>query len=101
MGLKIGDVSLLGGMLTGQGMTGNLMRQGFGGMLPAAIAKNAYEEDQEEEEDKKKRRAAAAALAAAPKTGMKKGGAVKAKSSSASKRADGCAQRGKTKGRMV
>ena len=37
--------------------------------------------------------------------GMKKGGAVKAKakskSSSASKRADGIAQRGKTKGRMV
>ena len=30
---------------------------------------------------------------------MKKGGTVKA--SSASKRADGCAQRGKTKGRMV
>ena len=30
--------------------------------------------------------------------GMKKGGMVK---SSASKRADGCAQRGKTKGRMV
>ena len=36
----------------------------------------------------------------APQTtpGMKKGGMVK---SSASKRADGCAQRGKTKGRMV
>jgi hypothetical protein len=37
--------------------------------------------------------------------GMKKGGSVKAKakskSSSASKRADGIAQRGKTKGRMV
>lgn len=32
-------------------------------------------------------------------TGMRKGGSVKA--SSASRRADGCAQRGKTKGRMV
>jgi hypothetical protein len=32
-------------------------------------------------------------------TGMKKGGKVK--SSSASKRADGCAVKGKTKGRMV
>lgn len=31
--------------------------------------------------------------------GMKKGGAVKSKS--ASKRADGCAQRGKTKGRII
>jgi hypothetical protein len=41
-----------------------------------------------------------------PKLGMKKGGAVKkmasgGKVSSASKRADGCAIRGKTKGRMV
>ena len=34
---------------------------------------------------------------------MKKGGAVKAKPkvSSASKRADGCATRGKTKGRII
>jgi hypothetical protein len=40
---------------------------------------------QEEEEKRKKM------------TGMKKGGKV----SSASKRADGCAQRGKTKGKMV
>jgi phage/plasmid-associated DNA primase len=41
-----------------------------------------------------------------PKLGMKKGGAVKkmasgGKVSSASKRADGCAIRGKTKGRMI
>jgi hypothetical protein len=36
--------------------------------------------------------------AAPTQPGMKKGGMVK---SSASKRADGCAQRGKTKGRMV
>ena len=33
--------------------------------------------------------------------GMKKGGKVKAKASSASKRADGCAQRGKTRGKFV
>ena len=32
---------------------------------------------------------------------MKKGGKVKAKVSSASKRADGCCTKGKTKGRMV
>ena len=34
-------------------------------------------------------------------TGMKKGGKVKSKVSSASKRADGCAQRGKTRGKFV
>ncbi|HUV71679.1 MAG TPA: hypothetical protein VMW25_01585 [Clostridia bacterium] len=33
--------------------------------------------------------------------GMKKGGKVKGSSSSASKRADGCATKGKTRGRMV
>ena len=48
------------------------------------------------------RQAAAAAKVNAARReqmGLKKGGSVKA--SSASKRADGCAQRGKTKGRMV
>ena len=41
--------------------------------------------------------------AAAAKSGMKKGGRVKkmAAGGSASKRADGCAQRGKTRGKMV
>jgi hypothetical protein len=48
------------------------------------------------------RQAAAAAKVNAARReqmGLKKGGSVKA--SSASKRADGCAQRGKTKGRMI
>ena len=46
-------------------------------------------------------RSTGAAPAAAP--GMKKGGKVKkyAKGGSVSKRADGCAQRGKTRGKMV
>jgi hypothetical protein len=51
------------------------------------------------------RQAAAAAKVNAARReqmGLKKGGAVKSKSvSSASKRADGCATRGKTRGRMV
>ena len=55
-----------------------------------------------DEENKKKMDAMQAQIDAANKrtpapTGMKKGGKV----SSASKRADGCAIRGKTKGRMV
>jgi hypothetical protein len=39
--------------------------------------------------------------AAGKMAGMKKGGKVKAKTSSASKRGDGCAQRGKTRGKMI
>jgi len=85
MGIQIGDVSPLAGMMTGKGMTGELMRQGLGGMIPQAIAKDAYSD---EEEEKRKKQMGAS---------MKKGGKV----SSASSRADGCAIKGKTKGRFV
>ena len=87
MGLKLGDVSPLAGMMTGEGLTGKLMRQGFGGMIPATIARNMYDDEEE-----KKRKMAGG-------TPMKKGGKVK--SSSASKRGDGIAKRGKTRGKMV
>jgi hypothetical protein len=84
MGIQIGDVSPLAGMMTGKGMTGELMRQGFGGMIPSAIAKDAYSD----EEEKRKKQTGAS---------MKKGGKV----SSASSRADGCAVKGKTRGKIV
>lgn len=58
------------------------------GLLPGLM----YKKDRKD--DKKDNMGAAAPA----QSGMKKGGTVK---SSASKRADGCAQRGKTKGRMV
>ena len=74
----LGTLSPAYGMIKGEGLFGNAV-----GVLPA-IAKD-MRDDKKKEEDKAK--------------GMKKGGAVKM--SSASKRADGCAQRGKTKGRMV
>ncbi len=96
MGFKLGDISPVVGMTTGEGMTGNLIRQGVGGVLPMMIARNAYE-GKEEEEKKRKEAEVAAAGMEAQGTGMKKGGKV----SSASKRADGCAIKGKTKGRMV
>jgi len=84
MGIQIGDVSPLAGMMTGKGMTGELIRGGFGGMIPQAIAKDAYSD----EEEKRKKQSGAS---------MKKGGKV----SSASSRADGCAVKGKTKGRII
>ena len=85
MKIKAGDVSPLAGMMTGEGLTGDLMRQGLGGAIPSAIARDAY--SGKEEEEKRKKQAA----------GMKKGGKV----SSASSRADGCATKGKTRGKMV
>lgn len=87
--MKLGDISPLAGIATGEGMIGKLAGKGGLGLLPAAIARNA----QEEEEERKRRGAG----------GMKKGGKVKSrpKNSSASSRADGIAIKGKTKGRFV
>ena len=67
--MKFEDFSPLAGMLTGKGKMGKLISQGVGGMLPAAIARNAQRDDMEE----------AARLAAMSAQPMKKGGAVKAK----------------------
>ena len=66
---------------------------GMLGMIPNEIMKS---QDEKKEEERKK-------MAAAGGKPMKKGGAVKkmAKGGGASSRGDGCAQRGKTKGRFV
>ena len=97
MGFKLGDVSPVVGMTTGEGMTGDLIRQGVGGVLPMMIARNAYEGKEEEKKRKEAEAAAAVPAGTVPASGMKKGGKV----SSASKRADGIAVKGKTKGRLV
>ena len=84
---KLGDVSPLAGMMTGEGLTGDLMRKGLVGVVPQAIARDAYSSKEEEERRKKQ----------ASGMPMKKGGKV----SSASSRADGCCTKGKTRGKMV
>lgn len=84
------------------GFTGNfigkMVDSGIGGVIPMLIDRFDKAKGAESEEEKRRREQAAVG---APPTGMKKGGKVKAKASSASKRADGCAQRGKTRGRFV
>lgn len=95
MGIKIGDVSPLAGMMTGKGAMGKLISQGFGGIIPVAIARDAI----------KKREAEAAAKAASVGSvgGVGTTGSVAKPMKSgglASSRADGCAQRGKTKGKI-
>jgi hypothetical protein len=85
MGIEIGDVSPLAGMISGKGLMGELAAKGGLGLLPAGIARDAQSND---EERRKKQ------TAGAP---MKKGGKV----SSASKRADGIATKGKTRGTMI
>jgi hypothetical protein len=90
--MKLGDFSPLAGMATGEGLMGKLMRKGFGGAIPSAIARDAHASKERE------RQAGAAPTGEAPTAAMRKGGVVKA---SASRRADGCAQRGKTRGKVV
>jgi hypothetical protein len=78
----LGAVSPAYGVLTGEGEMGRMAKKGMMGLLPRMIAKGATKEEEEE-----MKRAQAEGRA------MKKGGYVKA--------ADGCAKKGKTKGRMV
>ena len=82
----MGTLSPAYGMMTGHGAFGKMADAGVGGVIPTMLARDRKKSKREEEEAKK--------MGAA----MKKGGIVK---SSASKRADGCAIRGKTKGKMV
>jgi len=88
----LGSLSPAYGIATGEGIIGKLADKGLLGLGPRMIASGA-QRDREE----RKARAGALPSVEVPSAGMKKGGAVK----SASKRADGCAQRGKTKGRVI
>ncbi len=133
MGIKIGDLSPLGGAITGKGLFGKglgAMNKALGpmaGIMPrmagAAQKKDARRAAAEDEimamrqADFNARRNAAAGMRGRPMVEdimvaqeapagamMRKGGKVKKMAkggSTASKRADGCATKGKTKGRFV
>ena len=133
MGIKIGDLSPLGGAITGKGLFGKglgAMNKALGpmaGIMPrmagSAQKKNARRAAAEDEimamrqADFNAKRNAAAGMRGRPMMEdimvaqeapagamMRKGGKVKKMAkggSTASKRADGCATKGKTKGRFV
>lgn len=93
----LGTMSPVYGLMSGHGAFGKMADAGVGGIIPTALA--------DRRRDKREEAAEAARLATAgspviqaPTAGMKKGGSVK---SSASRRADGIATKGKTKGRFV
>jgi len=95
--MKLGDVSIAAGLLSGKGAIGKLIdKGGYGlGLVPGLVA----------DQRKKKRDAAGrevpmtlAEQTAAP--AMKKGGTVKAKSAGKT-RGDGICKKGHTKGKMV
>jgi hypothetical protein len=71
----------------------------FGAAVPGMSRSLKKEADKYQNEEEKRRMEEQAAAEQAAAQGMKKGGKVKM--SPASKRADGIATRGKTRGRMV
>jgi hypothetical protein len=89
----LGAVSPLYGAVTGEGAMGKMLN-------PDKAAEIAREEQMRQEAAAEQANAERQAeITARYAGGMKKGGKVKV--SSASKRADGIAQRGKTRGKMI
>lgn len=104
----MGDKALMGGALGAlpalMGKVAGKENAGFGlGILPGLMYKDQYRDKQREKEAAQAAMKAAPSVVKATQPGMKKGGKVKkmASGGSASKRADGCAQRGKTRGKIV
>jgi hypothetical protein len=95
--MKLNDFSPAAGVLTGEGAFGNLASKGLLGPVAEKFSDAGYGKKQAEEERDRYKKQLADMQAAQAGSKMKKGGVV----SSASKRADGCAIKGKTKGRMV
>ena len=96
----LGSISPLAGAITGEGLFGKgLVAVGdalgpVAGLMPMGASQM---------EKRRERKKAGREADEAFDQGMRKGGKVKkmAKGGSASKRADGCATKGKTKGRFV
>ena len=109
MGIKLGDISPLAGVISGKGLFG----KGFSelGRVMGPLSPVGYIAMKQRDKDEKKKKKAngtevevevEAEGEGAPT--MRKGGKVKKMAkggSTASKRADGCATKGKTKGRFV
>jgi hypothetical protein len=109
MGIKLGDISPLAGALTGKGMFGKGMAKladsGMGMLLPMSyLAKSERDKDEKKKKKADGTRPMVGEEGSEGEPTMRKGGKVKKMAkggSTASKRADGCATKGKTKGRFV
>ena len=118
MGIKLGDISPVAGALTGKGMFGRglskIADSGLGMLVPMSYLARSQRNKADRkvgdrpsvggpgDVDAMMGRSSPRRVA----EGMKKGGKVKAKKmakggSTASKRADGCCSKGKTKGKFV
>lgn len=91
----LGTLSPAYGLMTGRGAFGKVADSGMAGIIPTMLSNQ-----RRKKKDGTEMTAVEAAVAEKP--AMRKGGKVKkmASGGSASKRADGIAQRGKTRGKM-
>ena len=98
----MGMESLLGLAFTPK-LIKNLIGDGDNDAVKRAIADYDKERQEKEKAAQEKAMSGMSGMAPGMAPGMKRGGAVKkmAKGGSASSRADGCAAKGKTKGRFV
>jgi hypothetical protein len=87
----LGSLSPAYGMMTGQGAFGKMADSGLGGIVPTMLSEERRKKKDGTPMTKEEE------MATQNPQAMKKGGKV----SSASKRADGCAVRGKTRGKIV
>jgi len=113
MGFKLGDISPVAGAISGKGLFGKGLSElgrTLGPLSPVGYFAMKQRDKAEEEDAKKAAEKLTASKTADAPQGAKRGGAVKkkpmankkmAKGGSASRRADGCATKGKTKGRFV
>lgn len=103
IGKVLGSVSPVAGAITGKGAFGKgltaLADSGMGMLVPMS-----YLAGSQRDKVKARRAEEARTASAGPRTTMKCGGGVKKMAkggSTASKRADGCATKGKTRGKLV
>jgi hypothetical protein len=109
MGIKLGDISPLAGMVSGKGMFGKGLSEL--GRVMGPLSPMGYVAMKQRDKALKKKKGAAGKPGDAEEVmvmeageGMRKGGRVKKMAkggSTASKRGDGCATKGKTKGKFV
>jgi hypothetical protein len=92
----LGTMSPIYGLMSGHGAFGKMADAGIGGIIPTALA-DRRRGKREEAEEAARLATAGSPVIQAPTAGMKKGGSV----GSASRRADGVAAKGKTKGKFV
>lgn len=109
MGIKLGDISPLAGAISGKGLFGKGLSELGRAMGPLSPVGYLAMKQRDKALKKKKGASdkpgdAADVMAMEAGEGMKRGGKVKKMAkggSTASKRGDGCATKGKTKGRLV